>query len=471
MGSPTAQDRSETTRLLCANAVLGDQSFRAQVLDHLHPEGCGFAPEIGLDVDLLGRMCKRMESRYRSYSALLLAAAAVVVATGLLGLWWVAGATLLAMAAVHVHRTWSERKLAREFFARGVYDPERVRSELVKNIALDKAVRLPVEDQNLVVYRDFTPFVGAGQSLDELTFVVDISKSREGSEGTRSFGLEELVSEIRDRVNDSALPGLDLRQIYFIHGSDVRSLGELLPNEYECPVQHVPDSVRQAVTNTNGLHVREYQRATVTDFGRELVVSDFLRLSLQGKVLFVENNRYLLAPIDSRYRGVDALKDPSFISFAESVMFSVIIGPLSAFGALVFLAADAKKAMNTVSGRRSRLLREGIDRDPFYNYGAANSLRGKFAGRAYTHYFQKKDSDFFQQMLLKVVLDAVVEFLDRHDIDTSDLRERKTMILNSGIIVHGGDVKAESLAVGTGAAASSSRVDSGKAVRSKKDKE
>jgi hypothetical protein len=46
-----------------------------------------------------------------------------------------------------------------------------------------------------------------------------------------------------------------------------------------------------------------------------------------------------------------------------------------------------------------------------------------------------------------------VTFLDEHDIDTSEIRERRALILNSGIIVQGGDVTAESLAVGAGATA------------------
>jgi hypothetical protein len=56
-------------------------------------------------------------------------------------------------------------------------------------------------------------------------------------------------------------------------------------------------------------------------------------------------------------------------------------------------------------------------------------------------------------MLEHAILDGIITFLDEHQIDTSGLRERQTMILNSGIIVQGGDVKAESLAVGAGAQA------------------
>jgi hypothetical protein len=60
---------------------------------------------------------------------------------------------------------------------------------------------------------------------------------------------------------------------------------------------------------------------------------------------------------------------------------------------------------------------------------------------------------YYTKVLERVILSSIITFLDAHHIDTSDLRERQTMILNSGIIVQGGDVKAESLAVGVGAQA------------------
>jgi len=56
-------------------------------------------------------------------------------------------------------------------------------------------------------------------------------------------------------------------------------------------------------------------------------------------------------------------------------------------------------------------------------------------------------------MLEQTILESIVSFLDIRHIDTSNLKERQTMILNSGILVQGGDVRAESLAVGTGARA------------------
>lgn len=52
---------------------------------------------------------------------------------------------------------------------------------------------------------------------------------------------------------------------------------------------------------------------------------------------------------------------------------------------------------------------------------------------------------------LVVTLDAVVDFLDGHGLDTTELAERRETIINHGIMVPGGAVQAHNLAVGQNA--------------------
>jgi hypothetical protein len=61
------------------------------------------------------------------------------------------------------------------------------------------------------------------------------------------------------------------------------------------------------------------------------------------------------------------------------------------------------------------------------------------------------------KILERTILDAIIEFLDEHNIETSDIKQRQTTILNSGVIVHGGNVTAETLAVGEGSKATTWR--------------
>jgi len=61
----------------------------------------------------------------------------------------------------------------------------------------------------------------------------------------------------------------------------------------------------------------------------------------------------------------------------------------------------------------------------------------------------------YSKIVEREVLDAFVAFLRAKDIDTSDFEERQSAILNYGVIVSGGSVNAQSLAVGDQARATS----------------
>ena len=64
---------------------------------------------------------------------------------------------------------------------------------------------------------------------------------------------------------------------------------------------------------------------------------------------------------------------------------------------------------------------------------------------------------------LEQLLESIVGFLREHDIDTSEFEERQAAILNYGLMVAGGSVTAESVAVGRGAQAFASRIGGGAA--------
>jgi hypothetical protein len=91
-----------------------------------------------------------------------------------------------------------------------------------------------------------------------------------------------------------------------------------------------------------------------------------------------------------------------------------------------------------------RLIREKSD----FDYGAVASVRGEASALEYQRYFQKLDKEMYMKILERKILDGIIEFLDMRNIDTSDLKERQTTILNSGGIVSGGSIPTENLAVG-----------------------
>jgi cell division ATPase FtsA len=108
------------------------------------------------------------------------------------------------------------------------------------------------------------------------------------------------------------------------------------------------------------------------------------------------------------------------------------------------------------SERRST--RRHIRTRPLFDYGAVTSIRQQGMSREYRRYFQKLDREMYSKIVEKRILDSIIEFLDGRNIDTSDLKDRQTTILNNGVILSGGSIQAESFAVGTGARARAGQV-------------
>ncbi|MDE3198058.1 MAG: hypothetical protein KGN84_17045, partial [Acidobacteriota bacterium] len=50
--------KSQTTRLLCASAFLAGSGYREQVLSYLENESHGVSPELGVDMELVARVCQ-----------------------------------------------------------------------------------------------------------------------------------------------------------------------------------------------------------------------------------------------------------------------------------------------------------------------------------------------------------------------------------------------------------------------------
>jgi hypothetical protein len=100
--------------------------------------------------------------------------------------------------------------------------------------------------------------------------------------------------------------------------------------------------------------------------------------------------------------------------------------------------------------REARQLRR-VKRDFFFDYGAPATALDRARSTEYSRYFQVLDREMYVKVLERCVLDTIVEFLDRHDVDTTELTERRETIINNGIMVPGGSVQAHNIAVGEGA--------------------
>jgi hypothetical protein len=96
---------------------------------------------------------------------------------------------------------------------------------------------------------------------------------------------------------------------------------------------------------------------------------------------------------------------------------------------------------------------KSLETSPVFNYGADESTRRNMMDEKFEHFSQKADLDFAIKAFDQTIVELIYRYMQSHGVDVSDLRNKVMTIYNSGIMVQGGDVTAQAMAVGQGATA------------------
>ncbi|HEY9475876.1 MAG TPA: hypothetical protein VIS06_18740 [Mycobacteriales bacterium] len=308
---------------------------------------------------------------------------------------------------------------------------------------------------NVTVYSGYSPFVGYGVVLDSWSFALDIGRPAEGHTAVRGFTVEEIHDHVAAQVDELALPGMEITDRLFVNGLDIRRDTRFLPDPMDRPVDRVDDALVRRLMVAAEDRARPYLTIRVVGWRGELALSVFCRFMKSESILFAEASYSLLTPMREGYRVVDRILPTPTLgevagvvtrSFWPTAKMMVKSSPRVLRGLYAPLSER---------NRQSRQRRE-IERNPFFDYGSLFSLREAASDNAYDRYFQRLDSELYRKVIERRVLDALVSFLDEHDIDTGDLVERQTTILNQGVLVTGrGTLTAQSVAAGSNARAQS----------------
>jgi hypothetical protein len=451
-------DVDQTTRFLAASAILQGASFRQRILSYLDDPNRAVLPEAGVDLPLLAGVCQHAEERERRY--VLFFGGFALVALILLAVETPPPIVFLLLAAgtgtVWYRRREAEREQVLAEFRRDRFDAAAVAKRYPVRDGLIRTDALPSIAQNLIVYSGFSPFAGAGTVIGGWSFAVATDKAKD-TFGTASavtpFRMRQIYAAVAQAIQRLELPGLSFRECFFVNGTDVRHDRTILPDEYGRPVQVLDLDTARRYMDASDARVRSYIWIQTRDWGGELVVSYLLRCSMRGPTLFIELKKFLLTPLPAELKKVDALQPLRLREkLANALLVSPLAGLFQTLLAPLRVVGYATEAFDRWVGR-DRVRHRQIEDNPLFDYGTTSNVRSLLAGDRFSHYFQLSDKDLYDKTLDREILDSLVTFLDAHNVDTSDLKERQSTILNSGVLVQGGNVNADTLAVGTGAKA------------------
>ncbi|HEY6303621.1 MAG TPA: hypothetical protein VIX14_11180 [Terriglobales bacterium] len=461
-------EKTEATRYLCASAYLS-RTFRSRVIRYfIENKHNALAVSYGIDpvTVLKHSLSARRIGRTRDllllipvFLALLGLLSAVVAGPAAIFLYpLLLGVALVAAFCIIAWEQWeNEFHIVRQNFSKKQFDP----GALLRGFdpETEQVFREVEEAQkaNVMIYAAFSPFVGCGNNIGSWSVPVDLAKGKEDVGGylqPKTVQIKELYDEITRTLRGLEFPNCSIEDKLCTSGLDIRGNDKFLPDLMGRPCTRIePAAMEEYITHPSS-QARHYQSFRLVDWSGELILSAFLRAAKTGHNLFVEVSYCLLVPLDAEYRRVDSMNPvPGWRDWlrllAVSFVKCVLIWP-------VWLAYIWELAVHPLhTWLHEREVRNMIRENPAFNHGAATSLREMTCkSYLYRHYFQKLDQEMYLKTLERQILDCIVRFLDDRNIDTSALKEARTSIINSGIILSGGSsVGANILAVGRGSTA------------------
>jgi hypothetical protein len=443
----------DTTRYLCASALSQPWTYRATILNHVTNRHRAASPEIGLDVNLLAQVCKSVESEDQIYQ-FGFAFIGVLLVMGFFQGGFFAPLVVLSWifaCLVATTRSLARHNLAISLFSRNNYDPEKIKQRFKAKV--EQLIPSP-ESLNPIIYSGFKPFVGAGTSLENWSFVIDISKPK-GILGDykkpKSFSEEDLNIMILTAIEDLKLSDTAIYERGYLNGEGLRQWSRILPDAFGIPNQNLTVEDMRSITSNPGNPMRRYIWVQIRDWNKEMTVSHILRFSLQNSKLFVENTQHILLPVKDIFRNVDRMQSLDLFQGIRYFLRSLAGAPVFAFLGILYVWDKLSKTVVAFFITEEKKIRRAIRGNPLYDYGVMTSVREMYSDARFIHYFQKLDYERYVKTLDQTILDTIADFLDVNDIDTTLFNGARNNIINNGVIMQGGVMNANALAVGVDA--------------------
>jgi hypothetical protein len=345
-------------------------------------------------------------------------------------------------------------------FNKKTFDPTRAQTGL-SSADQSKLVDIAAAQKgNVVVYGGFSPFVGSGLDLGGWSFTMKVNKGKEEN-GKRLTPMpvqpEEAHQALTNAIFNLGLDGVNVEDRLYVDGQEIRDDQMFMPHPLGRPTATVDASTVRSFIAHSTSAARHYKCIQAVGWKAELILSIFIRFTKTKNNLFVEASHFLLPPLLESFHGVDGLRPtPTLKEIWELLVRSAIktpfMFPYSTLNTLRNILGPYIRWRAEVEARRA------IEENPAFNYGAITTVREIAASDAYRRYFQMLDKEMNLKIIQRQILDCIIEFLDGKNIDTSDLNERKESIINYGLIVSGGNVQAQSIAVGNQAVAKVNKI-------------
>ena len=223
-----------------------------------------------------------------------------------------------------------------------------------------------------------------------------------------------------------------------------------------------PETIADAAHQPQG-SLKYYQRVTVGADGqgmissngsllapgedREIVVSAFIHLAVEGRMLYTQFVLTVLPPIIAEYRIVDELPT---LTRPALVWRTISRGKLNLIADTVFAPFRLiRTGIRAIQWQRETRNPAAF---PVYPFGARESVRELGSINGLGGFIQRLDADKYTKLIERRLTEAVLDYLEAKNVDTREYRAQATSLISGGALITGGTFHGP-IAVGTEASA------------------
>lgn len=451
---------NEPLRLLLSSIVLGRTPWIRQALSELEIPFCAQPPELSVDISLAKHAFKECDDRAFGYQVIYSMIFGLAYFVGLtdpplaLALFLVASSGLYAL---QIHQ--EKYRLAPPFHSRIFLSATETTAPHVSLDNRHSAKFRSVSVPDVIVYRGYNPFDNFGWEFGNWVLTADITRPCRSEMGGTTHSLASIsLADAKDKIAESlhatdSVNSLSIRELAFVQGANIPEA--LKPEPIMAPRQSLSRDDINLLEQEMCERVRSYSWINASEWDQELELSYFLRLHVKNDTFFMDLHGVIMPPVSADLRFIDTIPERRLSNVVADLVVGLYMGSMSSIFSPLLLAARFLEALGSFLGSKEQRTRKAVINEirsnPMYDFGAPRSLRRRAAGSDYEHYFQMVDRRLYEQSIRGAIIRGFIDYLDDCAVDTSELREQRNTILNQGIIVQKGDLKAQNVAVGQGA--------------------
>lgn len=293
-------------------------------------------------------------------------------------------------------------------------------------------------DGNLVVFGGHNAFVGSGRPLQRSHVLIDVSRGLKDNDGKRKkpkpFTSQDLHTALVEAFGENVGLGMRLDNVrayerLFVNGRHVQNDKRLRPKPGEPPETTVSTELLVEAALHPTPEARTYVCVEMVGWQGQLVVTLFVRSVRVGDSLYIEWEFRVLPPLQKTFLEIDKrCEAPWYLQLSESLYAGLVV-------VVHELLASPFKMLGLW---HQRTLNRHAERDHAYaiknglafDYGSRRSIRERAHGFGRHHHFLARDEIMYVLLAQQTLSEAIVDFLDKHDVDRGEFDEQVSVIIN-----------------------------------------